>query len=436
MSKTINKNFILLLIGQTVSQLGTAMTSFAVIIWAYSNTGKVMASSMLAVCSSVPYIVVSLLGGTIADNMNKKKIMLICDAAAAVGSSAILLCCCFDALQVWILCIINVISGLMNAFQNPASQVVVTLLVDKENYARASGLQSALGAGVGILNPILASALLGFGGLRLVIAIDLITFVFAFLTLLIFIKIPDSITEDKSPSIRELSEGMREGISFIRRQKGILSLLIMYAFLEFAGAISFDSMYSPLLLARTGNNETVVGIVSTVAAAGSLLACAVMSVSKQTNKKLSAMFGGSIMCLCGIMLFGAGRNLVWWCVFVFLGCFGSPVYQTYQTVILRENVPVSMQGRIFSMQGMITQSLTPVGCLLGAVLADYVFEPFMKQSGGIQYICGAIVGTGSGAGMGLMFVMAGLIGIVITVCFMNNKNIRALEKRDMEIDKG
>jgi MFS family permease len=152
-----------------------------------------------------------------------------------------------------------------------------------------------------------------------------------------------------------------------------------------------------------------------------------MSVSKQSKNKLSAMFGGSIMCLCGIMLFGAGRSFLWWCVVVFLGCFGSPIYQTYQTVILRENVPVSMQGRIFSLQGMITQSLTPMGCLIGAVLADYVFEPFMKKSGVIQNVCSIIVGTGKGAGMGLMFVIAGLIGIVIIACLMNDKNIRVLK---------
>lgn len=318
----------------------------------------------------------------------------------------------------------------MNAFQNPASQVAVTLLIDKEDYSRAGGIQAALGAGVGILNPVLASALLGFGGLRLVISIDLITFIFAFFTLLFFIKIPDHITEDKSTSIKELSTGIKEGVLFLKQQKSILSLLIMYSFLEFAGAISFDSMYAPFLLARTGNNEIIVGIVSATAAAGSFLACTIMSVSKQPKRKLPAMFGGSIMCLCGIMLFGAGRSTVWWCAVVFLGCFGSPVYQTYQTVILRENVPVSMQGRIFSMQGMITQGLTPIGCIAGAVLADYVFEPFMKKSGGIQRICSIIAGTGNGAGMGLMFVLAGFIGIVIIACSMNNPNIKALENRD------
>lgn len=426
MSRTINKNYILLIISQTISQMGSSMTGFAVVIWAYSSTGQVMASSLLAVCSSIPYLIISLLGGAVADNMNKRKIMLLCDTVAAIGSFVILLCSCMNILEIWILCIINMIGGFMNAFQGPASQVAVSLLVDKKDYAKAGGIQSALGAVVGMLNPILAAALLGIGGLRLVLGIDLLTFLFAFFLLLLFIKIPDSVSENKKTDIGQLRQSMKEGILFIRKQQSILFLLVMYSVLEFIGAISFDSMYSPLLLARTGNNEAIVGIVSATAAAGGLLASIIMSLAKQPVKKLPVMFAGSFMCLGGILFFGMGRNLLWWCIVVFLGCFGSPVYQTYQTVILRERVPISMQGRIFSLQGMITSSLSPLGCLLGAVLADYIFEPFMQKSGTLQDILGKVVGNGSGAGMGLMFVLAGAAGIIITIFLSNSNSIRTL----------
>ena len=66
------KSFILLFIGQTISQFGSAMTSFATIIWAYTAHGEVMASSLLAICSTIPYFIVSLLGVAIVDKTNKK----------------------------------------------------------------------------------------------------------------------------------------------------------------------------------------------------------------------------------------------------------------------------------------------------------------------------------------------------------------------------
>ena len=259
-----HKKFLLFLVSQTVSQMGSAMTGLAVVIWAYSGTGQVMASSLLAVCSTLPYLIVSLFGGAAADHMNKKKIMLICDMAAAAGSLILLLCASFQILELWILCVVNVINGLMNAFQGPAFQVSVTLLLEKENYAKAGGLQSALGAVSGLLSPILAAALLGFSGLQLVLAVDLATFAFAFFVLLLFIRIPDRAGEGAGTGSDGLRKSMKTAVDYLRGQKSILLLLIMYSVLEFLGAISFDSMYSPLLLARTGNNESVVGIVSSV----------------------------------------------------------------------------------------------------------------------------------------------------------------------------
>ena len=168
------------------------------------------------------------------------------------------------------------------------------------------------------------------------------------------------------------------------------------------------------------------------AAAGGLCASLWMSFSKQPKGKLRVMFAGSVMCLAGILLFGMGRSLLWWCIVVFIGCFGSPVYQTYQTVLLRERVPVSMQGRIFSLQGMITSGLTPVGCLLGAALADSVFGPYMREAGDAPELLSRLVGYGDGAGMGLLFVLAGSAGIVICILMGANPGIRKLEETDQE----
>lgn len=424
------KNFILLFAGQTVSQMGSAMTGFAVIIWAYTQAGEVMASSVLAFCSAVPYLIVSLLGGAVADRFSKKRIMLVCDAAAALGSLAILVCLHVNCLQLWILCAVNMLNGFMNAFQGPASQVAVSLLVDQKDYVRIGGIQSAAGALTGMLNPVLGAALLGIGGLKAVLMVDLATFLFAFSTLLIFVKIPETFEYGEAVTFHDIKCSMKESVSFLKVENEILLLLVMYGVLEFMGAISFDSMYSPLLLARTNNNEMIVGIVSSVAAAGSMAASLMLTVIGQPEKKISPMFAGSILCLLGIMFFGMGRSLGWWCIVVFCGCFGAPVYQTYQTAILRERVPIHMQGRMFAMQGMITQILAPVGYLIGAVLADYVFEPFMQREGMMQALCAGIVGEGSGSGMGILFVLAGFLGIVIILALHNNEKIRNLDSKD------
>lgn len=422
------RDFALLFTGQTISQLGTNMTSFALIIWIYTKSGQAMASSLLAVCSSVPYLIVSLAGGAVVDNANKKKVMLICDLVAALGSTVILGCFMGGVLNLWILCAVNIVSGFMNAFQNPASQVAVSLLIAPEDYARIGGVQSVVNSVTGIVTPVLAAGLLSIRGLGLIIVIDLGTFLFAFVTLLLFVRIPDIVTENQKTSFHEITGSIKEAVAFLQTNQGILVLLMMYSVLELMGAVSFDSMYSPLLLARTGNNEMVVGMVSAFMAAGCLAASIMLTVMKQPKKKLPIMYLGSFLCLAGITLFGMGRNLLQWCAIVFFGCFGSPVYSTYQTVILREKVAASMQGRIFALQGMITGMLSPVGYLAGALLADYVCEPFMQKSGKVQNLLSVIVGSRNGAGIGMIFVMAGLTGIFLLTILSRDKRIRELDE--------
>lgn len=430
MNKTENKmyNFMIFFISQTVSELGTSMTGFATVIWMYSNSGQVMSSSLLAICSTVPYLIVSLLGGVVVDKMNKKKIMLICDLIAAVGSVILLSCYSLGYLQLWVLCLVNVINGFMNAFQNPASQVAVTLLVEQKDYARIGGIQSTMGALVGIFQPILATTILNVLGLQWILIVDLCTFIFAFLVLLFVVQIPDEIASDSQSSFSEIWNGLKEGIDFISGNRPILMLLIMYCILEFIGAISFDGMFTPLLLAKTNNNETIVGIVSSFMAIGCIVASVILSMMEQPKKKLPIMYFGSYMCLIGITLFGMGRSLVWWCNVVFIGCFGSPIYHTYQTIIIREKVDASMQGRVFSLQGMITQALTPLGFLGGGMLADYIFEPLMKKMFLGKNIITFFVGRQNGSGIGLIFVIAGLVGIAALTILKCNPAIKELEQ--------
>lgn len=376
--KTNLKRFSMFFISQTVSQMGSSMTSFALIIWAYSNTGQVMSSSVLAICSTIPYIIISLFGGTIADRVSKKKIMLICDLIAALCSLSILIFSLMNILHLWILCIINIIIGFMNAFQNPASQITVSLLVEKEDYVRIGGIQSVVNSMVGLGTPLIAAGILSIGGLNLVIIIDLCTFCFAFFSLLCWIKIPELKNIEKGFSFEQIIDDMRECGKFIKTQKGIVWLMIIYSILNFLGAISFDSMMSPLLLARTNNNTLIVGSVSSSAAAGGIIASVIITFTKTKKKKKPIMFGGILLAFLGIMSFGIVRNPVLWCIVVFIGCFGMPFYFTYESAIMRLSVPIEMQGRIFALKEMITQVLAPIGYLLGALLADYIFEPFMQ----------------------------------------------------------
>ena len=116
---------------QLLSTLGSSMTSFALIVWAYQQEGSALSSALLAVCSYAPYVLMSIFAGALIDRWDTKKTLLICDALAACGTLTIALLLHSGGLRLWHLYLINALSGLMNTIQQPASEVAVTAILPR-----------------------------------------------------------------------------------------------------------------------------------------------------------------------------------------------------------------------------------------------------------------------------------------------------------------
>ena len=184
------KPYLLLWGTQSLSTLGSGMTSYALVLWLYLRSGSALGTALLSVCSYAPYVVMSIFAGALSDRWDKKRTMLACDLAAALSTVVVLVLIKTGGLSPWHLYVLNALNGLMNTIQQPASEVAATLLIPKEYYQQTSGLRSLAQSMNSILTPILATALFTFAGMDLVIAFDLLTFAAAFLTLLLFIRIP------------------------------------------------------------------------------------------------------------------------------------------------------------------------------------------------------------------------------------------------------
>ena len=184
------RDFYLLWVTQSMSQLGSTMTGFALTLWLYEKTGSALSTAMLTICTYLPYVLMSIFAGAITDRFDKKKTMLACDTFAAACTVLVLVLYKTDLLCVWHLYAINGVSGLMNTVQQPASEVAYTLVVRKEQYQRISGLQSLSRSLISIGSPLMAAAVYGAAGLGAVIILDLVSFSVAFMTLACAIQIP------------------------------------------------------------------------------------------------------------------------------------------------------------------------------------------------------------------------------------------------------
>ena len=126
------KDFYILWSTQSLSQLGSAITSFALTLWLYEKTGSALSTASLQICTYAPYVLMSIFAGAISDKFDKKRIMLICDLLAALSTVAVFVLYKTDLLSIWHLYLVNAISGLMNTVQQPASEVAYTMIIPKE----------------------------------------------------------------------------------------------------------------------------------------------------------------------------------------------------------------------------------------------------------------------------------------------------------------
>ncbi len=223
------RTFILLWATQSVSQMGSAMSGYALTIWAYSETRTAMSVSLLTFCYYISYVLVSLFCGSVIDGHGKKEIMLLSDSIAAICTLIAFFLWQSSELQLWHLYVINSVIGMMNALQAPAESVTIGLLVSADKQARASGMDSFAENLLTVASPVFAVAVYGTVGLGAVFLVDFVSFLFASSVLLLYISIPDPESEQgQNAAVLPLS-GIEEGFLFLRQHTILLYLITTMA---------------------------------------------------------------------------------------------------------------------------------------------------------------------------------------------------------------
>lgn len=421
------KNFYIFSLGQFVSQFGSKLSSYGFILWAYKESNSVLTTSLLGACYLVPEIFFSFIAGGISDSWNKKSIIILSDTMAGFLSLLVLMLFSFDILEVKHLYIINFLLGIGDAFQNPASEVVISIIVSKENYIKTSGIRSFFNSFITIFVPICSVAIYSFSGLKYILIVDLLTFLFALLTLIFLVYIPE-IKSLKEENINIFKQCIA-GIKYIFYRKDILALIYFMGFINFIAGM-YNTALAPMILSRTGNNDIQLGIVTSSIGISGLLGSLIVQKFPQPKKRVPLMANIMIFSflICNILL-GVGRNYIWWTIAVLAGHFFVPLLLANMEYFMRTKVPLEVQGKVFSARNTIQYATLPMGNLLCGILADNFFEPYMLGRGYGQEFFHYFTGEGSGSGLALMYIFLGLIGFIGSFLFKKNKNFNKLDEK-------
>ena len=416
------RGYLLLWFTQLVSGLGSAMTAYALVIWSYTQAGSALRTALLMVCSYAPYVICSIFAGALSDRWDKKKTMLVCDALAAFSTLIVLLLLKNDALRIWHLYIVNAVSGLMNTFQQPASEVATSALLKREYYQRVGGLRYLSNALNSILTPIITTAIMALWGIGTVIAIDLCSFFVAFLVLLFFIPIPKTESRKQQESVLQSAA---EGVRWLKANPGIFHLMLFLAGINLVASM-FNAALPAMALSKA--SETALGTVNAVTGITMLIGSILASFMPAPRSRVKTIWYCLMLSMCTENFFLAFGNSVFaWCFGAFLGWVAIPLMNANLEAVNRLNIPMEIQGRVFAARNSFQFFTIPVGYFLGGILIDKVFEPVMAMQAA-DSLSVRLFGSGKGSGAAFLFAILWVMGIVVCLLFRGNKHIWRLEK--------
>lgn len=422
------KNFYIFIIGQFVSQFGSRMTSYGFTLWIYKMTNSVFYTSLVTLCYLVPEILFNFIAGTLSDKWDKKTVLKVSDFFAVVLSFVTLILLIFGKLKFQYIFIINILLGIADSFQAPTSEVVISLIVSKEDYIKTSGIRSFFKSFLDIFVPILSVSIYALWGLKVIIIIDLMTFIFAYLTLIIFVKIPKLQISDKKESF---INDFILGIKYLLSMKDILALIFFMGFINLVYGI-YSTALAPMVLLRNGNNDFQLGIVTSMIGIAGLVGSMLL--------KFFPKFKNYSLLLTNIMIFsfgvcnfslGIGKNYIIWVVGIFLGNILVPLLLANVDYLTRVRIPIELQGRVFSARNTIQYLFLPVGIFLSGFLNDFVFYPIIKDNYLLMKSLSFLGKNNQELSIALLYIFIGFLGIIGSIIFRSNKNFKELDKIDM-----
>lgn len=419
--------FTLVWFGQIVSLLGTGMTQFAIALWAWELTGQATALALVGFFAFAPTIAFSPIAGALVDRWDRKLVMMLSDLAAGISTLILLLLYTAGNLQIWHLYVAGAFTGLFQAFQFPAYSAAISTMIPKEQYSRADAMLGLAEAAAGIFAPIAASALyvsIRLGGIML---IDVITFVIAIAALLV-VHIPQPpVSEAGREGAGNLWQESLYGFRYIFARPSLLGLQLVFFVGNFLASLAL-TLFTPMLLARTGGDEIAVGSVNSALGLGGLIGGLALTAWGGPKRKVHGVLLGWSIQGGGLVLLGLAQTVPLWIGIVFLAGAFNPVINASNQAIWQAKVAPDVQGRVFAVRRLIAQITGPLAMLITGPLADQVFEPAMQPGGALVNPFGAWVGVGAGAGMALIFVFCGAL---IVVAGLMAYGVRAVREAEM-----
>lgn len=404
-------------LGQAFSLLGSSLVQFALVWHLTVQTGSTAVLAAATLVALIPQVLLGPFAGALVDRWDRRKVMMIADGAVALTTLGLVVLFFMGAIATWHIYVAMFLRSLGSAFHWPAMQASTTLMVPKEHLPRLAGANQALYGLLNIAAPPLGALLLSFMPIHDVLAIDIGTAVLAILPLF-FIAIPRPVRREAEEVVSPASvwRDVRLGFGYVWHWPGMLGILIMASIINFLLNPAFS--FLPLLVTKHFNGGAAeLGWLESGFGIGVITGGLLLGIWGGFRRKTVTMLLGLMGMGLGILVLGFASPADYWIALGGLSVTGlmNSLVNGPLHALLQSKVEPEMQGRVFTMVSSLAASMSPLGMIIAAPVAEWL---------GIQawYVVG-----------GAACILMGVSGFVIKVIYTiddqepGGKIIRELE---------
>lgn len=398
------KSYVVFWIGQLFSLLGSSISQFAIIWWLTEASGSPLILSMASFFNILPMTIAMPIAGVLADRINRKKIIIIADSCNAFTILFLIFLFNFGLINPILIIITNGFLGLFQGFHAPTVSAIVPTMVPKDKLSRMNGFNFLLTGFMQIVGPVIASMLLAFIPIGILLWIDPLTFVIALIPL-ILIKIPSVRKEDATAKNVSFIGDFKEGFRTLRLIPALFLMLLVSMFINFLWR-PYGVLLPYFILFVHAGSASNLALVMALMNFGMFLGALLSTIKKEWKHSTSFYFGGELFLMIVYAIFAViphGLFIMMGITAAFLG-FIIPIMNTIYLTIMQLKVPADKMGRVSSIDWMISLIISPIATILTGPLAELI-------------------------GVTNLYLSTALLGIIIAIIFWWIAHVK-LSKKD------
>ena len=403
--------FLILWSGELISAIGGGLTSFGLSVYVYQKTGSAGSMALVSLFAFLPMLLLSPIAGVFADRFDRRLLMMIGDGLSAIGLIYILICMFTGEAKVYQICIGVFINSFFSALLEPSYRATITDLLTKDEYSKASGMVSIAGSSRYLISPLIAGLLLAISDVKLLICIDIFTFV---LTVICTAIVRRGIEQKKAENSDSFIKSFKEGWKAITVKKGIFILIMISAVMTcFMGVIQI--LVEPIIL--DFQSSKVLGIAETLCASGMLVSSVIIGIAGL--KKHFVRILSISLAICGLSMIGMGfkENIIIICCFGFMFFFALPFANNCLDYLTRTNIDADKQGRAWGLISFLSQIGYVVAYGCAGMLSDKI---------------AAVRNISIGRGAAGVVMISGMLLTITALSILGFKEVKKLEKGDSD----